>query len=184
MDTKVCSKCNVEKPLGEFHKDPRQRFGVRPDCKECKRKKNKKGYEKNKDRRMEYKKEQMRRYRKDPVFRMRECVSRHVRIAMMSESMNKRLPTFDHLPYTPKELMEHIESQFDDKMSWDNYGTYWHVDHIYPQSLLPYDSYEHPNFLRCWALDNLRPLEARENMSKGNKVTYFQTQERVIAIDL
>ena len=75
-----------------------------------------------------------------------------------------------HLPYTPQELREHLETQFDDKMSWDNYGTYWHVDHIFPQSKMPYDSFEHPNFQKAWALSNLQPLEAIENIKKGAKI--------------
>ena len=54
-------------------------------------------------------------------------------------------------------------------MNWENYGE-WHIDHIYPQSKLPYDSMEHPNFLKCWALDNLQPLWAEENRKKSNKV--------------
>ena len=41
---------------------------------------------------------------------------------------------------------------------------------IYPQSKLLYDSMEHPNFLKCWALENLQPLEAKENISKGNRL--------------
>ena len=41
---------------------------------------------------------------------------------------------------------------------------------IYPQSKLPYDSMTHPNFLKCWALENLQPLEAKENISKGNRL--------------
>jgi len=56
-------------------------------------------------------------------------------------------------------------------MNWDNHGK-WHLDHIYPQSLLPYDSMKHPNFQKCWALDNLHPLEATENISKGNKIEW------------
>jgi 5-methylcytosine-specific restriction endonuclease McrA len=55
-------------------------------------------------------------------------------------------------------------------MTWDNYGSYWHVDHIYPHSKLPYDSMDHPNFLKAWALNNLQPLEAIENMKKSNKI--------------
>ena len=29
---------------------------------------------------------------------------------------------------------------------------------------------EHPNFIKCWSLSNLRPLEASENMSKHDKI--------------
>lgn len=61
-------------------------------------------------------------------------------------------------------------------MTWDNYGRYnsnkqtWQIDHIIPQSLLPYDSFSHPNFQKCWALENIRPLETVANIKKGNKV--------------
>ena len=166
MDTKTCTKCGITKDLGCFHKDPRQKHGVRPDCKECKRKRNKKGYEENKKARMEYKKKQIARYRQDSQFRLRESVSQHVRSAIRGA----RSATFDALPYTPQQLCEHLEAQFDENMNWDNYGSYWNIDHIYPQSKLLYDSYEHPNFLKCWDLSNLRPLEAIENIRKGNKV--------------
>lgn len=109
--------------------------------------------------------------RKDPVYRMRVNVSRQVHHALLREHGSKRgASTFDHLPYTPEQLKEHLQAQFDAHMTWDNYGDYWHIDHIYPQSLLPYDTLEHPNFIKCWALDNLQPLEAIENIKKSNKL--------------
>lgn len=62
------------------------------------------------------------------------------------------------------------EKQFDSNMNWSNYGKYWHIDHIYPQSLLPYTSMTDENFKKCWALDNLQPLEKIANIKKGNKI--------------
>ena len=29
-------------------------------------------------------------------------------------------------------LRNHLEKQFEPWMSWDNYGKWWHVDHIIP----------------------------------------------------
>jgi len=104
----------------------------------------------------------------DPHHRVRRNVSKSVWEALSGKKKSK--PTFEALGYTKEDLVEHLESQFDENMTWDNYGSYWHIDHIYPQSRLPYDSMEHPNFLKCWDLSNLRPLEAIENMSKGNKI--------------
>lgn len=40
----------------------------------------------------------------------------------------------DLVPYTLQQLKEHLESQFTPLMSWDNYGTYWEIDHIIPQN--------------------------------------------------
>lgn len=112
--------------------------------------------------------ERMKELRKDPVFRVSTNVSRAVRYALNGQ--HKYQKTFDKLPYTQEQLKEHLENQFDDKMTWDNYGSYWHIDHIYPQSRLPYDSLEHPNFQKCWSLDNLQPLEAKANIRKGDKI--------------
>ena len=106
----------------------------------------------------------------DPAFKMKKRVGKSVYQALKKQGKTKGGSTFSALPYTPQDLVEHLEKQFDEKMNWDNYGTYWHLDHIYPQSLLPFDNLEHPNFQKCWALDNLQPLEAIENIKKGNRV--------------
>ena len=86
-----------------------------------------------------------------------------------SEGSKEGNSTLDTLPYTLSQLKEHLENQFEPWMNWDNQGE-WHIDHIYPQSKLPYDSMTHPNFLKCWALENLQPLEAKENIRKGNRL--------------
>jgi hypothetical protein len=70
--------------------------------------------------------------------------------------------------YTKDDLMEHLESQFKDGMTWDNYGTYWHIDHIVPKSWFKYESPDDPKFKECWALANLQPLEGRANVEKGS----------------
>jgi hypothetical protein len=71
--------------------------------------------------------------------------------------------------YTIKDLMKHLERQFDDKMSWNNYGSYWWLDHIKPRSLFKYENAEDPEFRKCWALENLQPMEKIANIKKGNK---------------
>lgn len=70
--------------------------------------------------------------------------------------------------YTLEDLMEHLGSQFDDKMNWENYGSYWHVDHARPRSLFKYTSPEDLEFKECWALKNLQPLEKIANFRKSN----------------
>lgn len=70
--------------------------------------------------------------------------------------------------YTLADLMTHLEAQFDDGMSWDNYGE-WHVDHITPQSWFTFDGPDDPAFHECWGLKNLQPLWAVVNRSKSNR---------------
>ena len=65
--------------------------------------------------------------------------------------------------------MKHLKKQFDDKMTWDNYGK-WHIDHKIPKSHFKYEIAEDPEFKKCWALENLQPLWAIENYRKGDKL--------------
>jgi len=87
------------------------------------------------------------------------------------EKLSKAI--FDHLPYTAEELKEHLEKQFEPWMNWDNWGKYekdrktWQIDHIKPQSSLPFSDFKKDNFQKLWALDNLQPLETIENIRKG-----------------
>lgn len=72
--------------------------------------------------------------------------------------------------YTKQELMDHLESLFDENMTWDNYGFYgWHVDHIKPISSFDIKSNSCPEFKKCWALSNLQPLWWIDNIKKGAK---------------
>ena len=51
----------------------------------------------------------------------------------------------------------------------------WHIDHIIPKSVFNFTKPEHEDFKRCWALKNLQPLWAEENISKFNKLDkHFQ----------
>jgi hypothetical protein len=106
----------------------------------------------------------------DPIYRLSDTVRSSIKYGLRFHGGAKRSrKTWDALPYTPEELKQHLESQFEPWMSWDNYGE-WQIDHIYPTSKLPFDSLDHPNFLKCWSLSNLRPLRASENQSKRDRV--------------
>ena len=66
--------------------------------------------------------------------------------------------------YTLQDLRRHIESRFKDGMSWDNRSD-WHIDHIKPISAFIKEGITDPAIIN--ALDNLQPLWANENLSKG-----------------
>lgn len=71
--------------------------------------------------------------------------------------------------YSLNELMNHLESKFKSGMNWENRDQ-WHIDHIRPIASFNFTSIDDPNFKRCWALTNLQPLWAIDNMSKGAKM--------------
>jgi hypothetical protein len=72
--------------------------------------------------------------------------------------------------YTLQELMQHLEKQFTEGMTWNNYGKRgWEIDHKIPHSLWQYGSYEDREFKQCWCLANLQPMWGTENRKKYNK---------------
>ena len=114
------------------------------------------------------------RYRTDFVFRLRNNLRAAIWEALRWAGGSKGgRSILSHLPYSMEDLKSHLESLWEPWMSWENYGTLdplirtWQIDHIVPQVLLPFDDFSHPNFLTCWALTNLRPLESSKNLEKG-----------------
>ena len=73
------------------------------------------------------------------------------------------------LTFKIKDLILRLESMFKPGMTWDNYGE-WHIDHIIPDSSFEYSTYDCPGFKQSWSLENLQPLWASENCSKGSKI--------------
>jgi len=86
--------------------------------------------------------------------------------------LTKYKNTFDLLPYTFDELKQHLENQFEDGMTWDNYGE-WHVDHVIPQSHFNYSTTDSEEFKLCWSLNNLKPLWGKINLSKNDVLSYL-----------
>jgi hypothetical protein len=71
-------------------------------------------------------------------------------------------------------LARHLESNFKRGMTWENYGTHWHVDHIIPCAA--FDHTKPEQVRQCWHFTNLRPLEAKANITKGAKIEAPQLQ--------
>lgn len=70
------------------------------------------------------------------------------------------------LGYSSRQLYEHLESRFLSGMSWQNFGLKgWHIDHIRP--IASFELTEPMSVVS--ALDNLQPLWAHDNLSKGKK---------------
>jgi hypothetical protein len=95
-----------------------------------------------------------------PTFRVAASVRASLHKALRGE--RKSAPTFKMLGYSLQELVAHLEPLFLPGMTWDNYGA-WHIDHRKPVV-----SFSLPDQItECFALANLQPLWARDNLSKG-----------------
>lgn len=102
----------------------------------------------------------------DPAKRLHKAMRWRLWSSLVGRNSGRR--TFEILGYSLDELRAHLERQFTKGMSWDNYGE-WHVDHIVPLAEFGGLEIESPEFRRAWALTNLRPLWAQENLRKKDK---------------
>lgn len=91
------------------------------------------------------------------------CRSR-IHIALRGVGEKKTTKTFETIGCSPGYLIKHLEEQFSEGMSWDNYGE-WHIDHIIP--LCKGKTKE--GILELSHYTNLQPLWAEDNFKKGGR---------------
>ena len=74
--------------------------------------------------------------------------------------------------YTLEALIERLIDTLPAEYTWTDYigGADLHIDHIVPISAFNFQDIEDVDFKKCWALDNLQLLPAKENLSKGSKL--------------
>jgi len=113
----------------------------------------------------EYRKQ---RYANDPEFRI--LISCRTRIRKALEGIgDKTESTKELVGCSMEELKLHLESQFVEGMSWDNYGE-WHLDHIKPCD--SFDLTKESEQKACFNYLNLQPLWAVDNLIKGSRYDY------------
>ena len=145
---KVWSEKNRDH-LNNYHKEWREK-NIN------KHRENKRNYEKN-------------RKSNDPLYKLIGNFRTAIYQVLKENNIKKNGHYFEILKYTPEQLIEHLEKQFSDEMTWDNYGL-WHVDHKHPISLYNIKEIGDDEFLKCWSLDNLQPMWGCENIKKSNKL--------------
>jgi hypothetical protein len=194
INIKKCSKCGEVLPIEKFN-FRNEKTGYRQNyCRICQRIKNKeyrlnnlqkernrdkeyrennktqisknykKYYETHKD---YYRNRMLIKFRENLQYRLGNNISRGMRQAL--NNLKGHYHWEKLVNYKAKDLKQHLENQFKDNMSWDNYGKKgWHIDHIIPISWWKYKSPEDREFKQCWALANLQPLWAEDNYKKNN----------------
>jgi len=184
MTTKICSKCDIDKPIhsyGTYFDKRSDKTKTRGICKECRvgiegerakterpkrNESNKKWKSKNKDKIRDYERDRVRTKRQEDVqYRLCSDVSGRTRNILNAKN---QLNHCDLVGCSSKELKAWLEYQFDVHMNWDNYGEYWEVDHVVPLSLFDM-VYKSQQVLACnWT--NLRPLQCLVNKLKSNSI--------------
>ena len=179
METKICSKCGIEKEVCEFNKRKNRKGEevLRGFCKTChssiSTKFNKQNPEKYKVYRNNwYKKNSKNLIKKlkhrrntDLLYKLRIGVRTRIKIALKNNS--KRGRTIELIGIDIVGLKNYLETKFTDGMTWENYGLYgWHIDHIIPLS----SAKNEDEFTKLCHYTNLQPLWTEDNLKKSNKV--------------
>lgn len=103
----------------------------------------------------------------DPQYKLRNDLSSLVGMAIKKQWGEKAEKTMELVGCSVVELMEHLESQFDEAMSWEDRGRDgWHVDHIRPCMSFDLTDPEQQKAAFNWR--NLHPLWGSENISKSD----------------
>jgi hypothetical protein len=126
--------------------------------------------EKNIDKHREYKRK-YEKHRKDtdPLYKLISNFRTAIYQVLKESNVEKNGHYFDILQYSPEELIIHLEKQFKDDMTWDNYGV-WYVDHKLPITSFDIQEIGDEEFMKCWSLDNLQPMWGEDNIRKSNKL--------------
>ena len=181
----VCRDCGEIKPFCEFRIVGESKRGfpkLHYICRSCEKIKKRQKYINMTPEEKEKHINGVKAWRKKNIDRVRELERKYDKLPKnkIKRNIRSRLRDFMKLQNknhyrqdigcTVQELVDHLESQFVDGMSWSNYGSgengdhrgSWHVDHI-----VPLDKFEgkYPNHYT-----NLQPLWAEDNIRKSNKL--------------
>ena len=116
-------------------------------------------------------------YKFDLQYRLKKSI--RIRIIKALQG-HKSCHTEEYLGCSIEKFRLHLESQFRPKMTWENYGKFWSVDHIRPCSSFDFKDFEQQK--ECFNFKNSQPLwnttkiarkfgdfESVGNFNKGDK---------------
>jgi hypothetical protein len=202
LQTKICTKCGIEKEVVEFSKNKLKTDGFDIYCKCCAKENYRKWYAENTETQkerctkwyienIEKKKEINAKWREanpekgkynakyssaygikrranDHLYRLKINLSSGLANALKKISSSKNGQR-SHIirGCSPEFLKAHIESQFLEGMTWDNFHL-WHIDHFIPQA----SAKNEIELLKLNHWYNLRPLWAEDNLKKRDNAPY------------
>tara|TARA_Y100000389_G_scaffold196556_1_gene229670 strand:+ start:1036 stop:1683 length:648 start_codon:yes stop_codon:yes gene_type:complete len=192
VEHKWCGHCKEYVDVAQFGKETKKRDGLKCRCKPCNKEYNKKYREihgkeidkkdwqkrKNDEKYRKYQLEYRKPYEKakrinDLNFKIKKNTSRRIR-ELLSGVGGKQHTTNKYIGCSIDYLKDHLEQQFQESMSWSNYGD-WHIDHIIPCAA--FDLTDKFQQKACFHYTNLQPLWASENITKSDNYSIRDKEE-------
>src|SRR5579864_2418006 len=104
-------------------------------------------------------------YATDIQYRIAKNLRRRLKLAL--EGNFKTGSAIKDLGCTIEFLTAYLQNKFYGKMTWDNYGTYWEIDHV--NALWKFDLTKREEFLMAVNFTNLQPLTKPDHQKKTIK---------------
>lgn len=121
----------------------------------------------NKEYRREYRKK---RRRIDLKYNLNCRISSAIWCSIRGNKNNRHWE--DLVGYTLEDLIKKLNKTMPEGYNWQNYiEGKLHIDHIVPISAHNFDNPNQIDFKRCWSLNNLQLLPAKENITKSDILT-------------
>ena len=102
----------------------------------------------------------------DYLYKLKHNIGCAIRQSLKNNGFSKKSKTHEILGCNYEEFKQHVESQWESWMSWDNYGKYngelnygWDIDHIIPSS----SAITEEDVIKLNHYTNLKPLCSKVN---------------------
>lgn len=158
IEVKRCSKCREWLSLEKFSNDKNKWDNLASWCKKCAR---------NRKQTPEFLKYQRdyenKKVRENLELRIRKNLRARMYYALKSN--RKSASVIEFLGCSMEQFKHYLGAQLDASMTWENYGSYWHIDHIRPCVSFNLQNLDEQKI--CFHYSNMRPLSAIENIKKG-----------------
>ena len=150
-----CERCKIDKILKDFAK--LKKFYKKKICLSC-----------YPEFLKEQKTEWCRNERQTNInYRLKKSLAARLRSVLI-----KNNSTMNYVGCNIQYLREWFEYNFTQEMNWDNYGSYWSIDHIIPVS--KFDLTIEDEKLKCWNWSNMMPVTIKYNSSKKKSIDINQ----------
>lgn len=102
---------------------------------------------------------------KDSLYRLQCSIRTLISQSFKTQYTKKSKKTVEILGCSYEEFKKFIENKFDENMNWNNYATYWQLDHIIPISWATNEE----EVYKLNYYQNFQPKYWKDNIKKGNK---------------
>lgn len=170
---KICNTCNLVKKILLFKSSKKSKDGYYHKCNDCWKprewnaEKQKISERKYVETHPEKIREKYKRQALNINRRFRSSLNKRISELLKQNSLAKNNRTLQYIGCDFHFIKKWFEFQFQENMTWDNYGE-WQIDHIIPCSSFNLANID--DQLTCFKWSNLSPCWRVDNIKKGDKI--------------